>query len=592
MNAEQLITHFDRISEAPDAIPRLRRLILAFAVRGRLAQQDTGDEPASKLLKQIQAEKAQLVKEGKIRKDSSSRTLHKSATFPFSTPDSWVLVRLGDVINLVSGQHLQPGEYSEDEGLGIPYITGPADFGSHGLVITRYARIRKAVATRGQVLLTVKGAGVGKTAICDLDEVAISRQLMAITAIGWDQRFLLLTTHRLADALKESARSLIPGIAREDVEEFAFPLPPMAEQHRIVTKVDELMALCHRLEVSQAERENRKDSLVAASLHRVNNGANQDASREHSRFYLKHLPRLTTRRQHIEQLRQTILNLAVCGRLVLQDLHDEPASQLLHRLRVEKEGLVRSGQCKRSESERPIAAADFPLRLPDGWECVRVNDLLLGDSQNGYSKKPDNAADGVPILRISAGTARSDGIVAEEDHKLIGGVTPALRKQYSLQPGDLLACRFNGNRGFVGRLSLYLGYSGIEPIYPDKLIRLRLVPTFVQPRLLRYFSESDIVRENIQSYSATTVGNWGISAANLKRVMVPIPPLAEQERIVRRLDELMGLCNALEQQLLNSQAESRRLLESVLQSALSNTAVTATMQSQSQRNPTGKTNLG
>ena len=167
---------------------------------------------------------------------------------PFAVPNSWAWARLGDVILLISGQHLQPGEYSDQEQNGPPYITGPADFGVDGLMITRYANIRKAVANKGQILLTVKGAGVGKTAVCNLEEVAISRQLMAMTAIKWSQSFLLLTTHRLAETLKETARSLIPGISREDVGQFVFPLPPLAEQHQIVAKVDELMTLCDELE--------------------------------------------------------------------------------------------------------------------------------------------------------------------------------------------------------------------------------------------------------------------------------------------------------------------------------------------------------
>jgi type I restriction enzyme, S subunit len=138
-------------------------------------------------------------------------------------------------------------------------------------VITRYAVIRKAVATKGQILLTVKGAGVGKTATCDLPEVAISRQLMAMTAIEWSQPFLLLTTHRLADALKESARSLIPGISREDVNEFVFALPPLAEQHRIVAKVDELMALCDRLETQLTTTQTESRRLLEAVLHEALN---------------------------------------------------------------------------------------------------------------------------------------------------------------------------------------------------------------------------------------------------------------------------------------------------------------------------------
>jgi type I restriction enzyme S subunit len=136
-----------------------------------------------------------------------------------------------------------------------------------GLVITRYAIVRKAVATNGQILLTVKGAGVGKTAVCNLEEVAISRQLMAMTAIKWSQSFLLLTAHRLAESLKETARSLIPGISREDVDRFVFPLPPLAEQHRIVGKVDELMALCDELEARLTTTATARRQLLEATLH-------------------------------------------------------------------------------------------------------------------------------------------------------------------------------------------------------------------------------------------------------------------------------------------------------------------------------------
>lgn len=247
MNPVRLLQNFDRLIDSPDAVPRLRRFILDLAVRGKLVEQNPEDEPAAELLKCILSEKAQLVIEGKIRKQPRQAEVELTG-IPFALPEGWVWARLGDVIHLVSGQHLQPSEYSNSKQSGLPYITGPADFGQDGLVITRYAVVRKATAKKGQILLTVKGAGVGKTAICDLPEVAISRQLMAMTAIKWSQWFLLLTTHRLAEKLKESARSLIPGISREDVDQFVFPLPPLSEQHRIVAKVDVLMALCYELE--------------------------------------------------------------------------------------------------------------------------------------------------------------------------------------------------------------------------------------------------------------------------------------------------------------------------------------------------------
>jgi type I restriction enzyme S subunit len=365
------------------------------------------------------------------------------------------------------------------------------------------------------------------------------------------------------------------------IRQIEVPLPPLAEQCRIVARVDELMALCDQLEAAKTEREQSRDRLVAASLHRLNSPADTaetdapdlptqqaDAFRDHARFVFKHLPRLTTRPEHIKQLRQTILNLAVRGKLVEQDPNDEPAAELLKRIQAEKARLADDRAIKRLKASLPIDSAEVPSPLPEPWVWVRLGDLLLGDSQNGYSKKPDDAIDGIPILRISAGTVRKDGIVAEEEHKLIGGVQPSQQEQYQLQPGDLLACRFNGNRSFVGRLALYLGYLGIKPIYPDKLIRLRLLSGFVLPKLVGCFAESSVVRRDIEGYCATTVGNWGISASNLKEVKIPLPPIAEQHRIVARVDELMALCDQLEAQLAATEADSRRLLEAVLHEVL------------------------
>jgi type I restriction enzyme S subunit len=266
MNPARLLAHFDRLIEAPDAIPRLRRFILDLAVRGELVEQDPNDEPASELLKRIKSQKARLAREGSIRREYVSAKIGEES-LPFSLPARWTWARLGEVIHLVGGQHLKPGEYSDSRESGPPYITGPADFGKNGLLISRYAIARKAFARAGQILLTVKGAGVGKTAICNLPEVAISRQLMAITPIQWDAGFLTLVTDRLADSLKAAARSLIPGISREDVQDFVFAFPPLAEQRRIVAKVDELMAVCDRLEAQLTTAQTESRRLLEAVLH-------------------------------------------------------------------------------------------------------------------------------------------------------------------------------------------------------------------------------------------------------------------------------------------------------------------------------------
>lgn len=575
MNSKLLVAHLNRISDTTEGVPRLRRFIFDLAVRGKLVDQDPTDEPASTLLKRILSEKARLVEIGAIRKHPPLAEVTPEE-IPFTSPSGWTPTRLGDVVHLISGQHLQPNEYSNEKHKGIPYITGPADFGPSGLIISRYALARKAIATDGQLLLTVKGAGVGKTATCDRSEVAISRQLMAMTAIAWSQRFLALITHRLAETLKKNARSLIPGISREDVDDFVLLLPPLSEQHRIVAKVDELMALCDRLEDAQRERENRRDLLAASVHHHLNNGSDAEALRSHARFFIGHLPRITARPDQIKQLRQTIIDLAVRGKLVEQKTTEEAASRLLQRIGFERMRLEKASGARRKVSSGVSDPADAPAgsgELPPGWAWARIADLLVEPSQNGYSKKPDDAPEGAPILRISAGTLRKDGIVAEEQHKRIGGISAAEQSQFQLRPGDLVACRFNGNKAFVGKLALYTGYLGIDHMYPDKLIRLRVFPGFVEPKLIQRFADSGVVRKQVESFSATTVGNWGISASNLATVMIPLPPLGEQRRIVSRIDELMSICTQLEEQLGSCQSEASHLLESVLHNALNSTSL-------------------
>jgi type I restriction enzyme S subunit len=245
----------------------------------------------------------------------------------------------------------------------------------------------------------------------------------------------------------------------------------------------------------------------------------------------------------IPRLRRFILDLAVRGKLVEQD----------------PEEIDERTFCRLAPQAKPCDL------IPDFWLYVPLAGLLSEDTRNGYSRKPDDALDGVPILRISAGTARPDGLVAEEESKLISGIDDKLLDQYEVRTGDLLACRFNGNKDYVGRLSLFRGYLRQRFIYPDKLIRIRLAEELAEPSFLRWISGADLVREEIETKCATTVGNWGISAGKLKTCLVPLPPLAEQHRIVAKVDELMALCDQLEAARQKREQGRERLLASTLQ---------------------------
>lgn len=203
------------------------------------------------------------------------------------------------------------------------------------------------------------------------------------------------------------------------------------------------------------------------------------------------------------------------------------------------------------------------------WSSARmvpIVDLLREPTLNGIGLRPSESPPGHRILRISAGTSRSDAMVDEDDTKFIDVPARDVAK-YRLIEGDLLACRFNGNLHFVGRFSHFVGRTSDVRLYPDKLIRFRLETSKVVPEYVCHAMNSPAGREQIESFCATTAGNIGISATELKTVKLPVPPLAEQRRIVAHLDALTAKTAALKQLQSQSAAELMALLPSILDRA-------------------------
>ncbi|HCP1861098.1 TPA: restriction endonuclease subunit S [Escherichia coli] len=240
-NAEELAENWARISEHFDtlftteaSVDALKQTILQLAVMGKLVPQDPNDEPASELLKRIAQEKAQLVKEGKIKKQKPLPPISNEEK-PFELPEGWEWCRLGDCINLISGQHLKPDEYSDEINDNfLPYITGPAEFGMIHPTYSKYTNERRAIAEKGDILITCKGAGLGKLNIANT-RIAISRQLMAIGAIGINSTYLKITLDSMYDYFQSKGVGIaIPGISREDVLEPTIMLPPVQEQINII----------------------------------------------------------------------------------------------------------------------------------------------------------------------------------------------------------------------------------------------------------------------------------------------------------------------------------------------------------------------
>ena len=234
----------------------LKKSILQEAIQGKLVPQDPGDEPASVLLERIRAEKDQLIKAGKIKRDKHESVIFRRDNshyekldgierciddeISFEIPDSWVWSRFGQVISLLSGTDFKPEEYNDSQ-KGTPYITGASSLSENGVLLNRWTETPRAIANHGDVLLVCKGSGYGKTVICNVKEAHIARQIMAIKKfVTLDMHYVRLFLQANFDKIKSKGQGVIPGIDRNSVMNLLFPIPPLSEQSRIVEKQREL----------------------------------------------------------------------------------------------------------------------------------------------------------------------------------------------------------------------------------------------------------------------------------------------------------------------------------------------------------------
>jgi type I restriction enzyme, S subunit len=317
-----------------------------------------------------------------------------------------------------------------------------------------------------------------------------------------DPRFqvlLMLSDVFLAQVRLAENRVKMPKLNMESLSHFVVPVPPLAEQHRIVAKVDELMALCDRLEARKQDAEAAHTRLVQVLLDSLTQARDTEEFQASWERVVGQFEVLFTTEQSVDKLWRAVLDLAANGRLVAGDA---------------------------KAPQRPISA------------------LLISDTLNGCSQKPQDTADGTPILRISAATGSQDFIVDERDHKWVTLTDGELRK-FRLEPNDLLACRFNGNLHYVGAFALYRGVTFADQVFPDKLIRFRVNPALALPDYVRFIMNASPARAQIESFCATTVGNIGISATNLKTVRIRVPDVQEQRRIVDLLSVLLSACSQL-----------------------------------------------
>ena len=515
---------------------QLKNSILQMAVQGKLVPQDPNDEPASVLLERIRKEKEQLIKEGKIKKEKNPSYIFRGADnlpyekvgknepvciadeVSFEIPDTWEWVRLGSIGDWGSGatpSRSIPEYYGGD----IPWLkTGDLNDGYIEYIpenISRLALEKTSVRLNpaGSVLIAMYGATIGKLGILTFPATTNQACCACLPIeICNEYLFYFLMSQKVA-FVKQSEGGAQPNISKEKIVATLMPLPSLAEQYRIVAKIKEVLPYIERY------------GEACSTVNSLN----------------KAFPDL---------LKKSILQEAVHGKLVPQDPVDEPATVLLERIRAEKEQLIKAGKIKRDKHESVIFRRDnshyekldgierciddeIPFDIPDSWVWERWGNISQS-IQYGYNA-PAKDCGRIKMIRISD----------IQDNSVLWETVPYCDikeneiSTYLLQPNDILFARTGGT---VGK-SYLVQEVPEEAIYAGYLIRTRY-SQWLCPQYLKFFMESELYWSQLRNGTIATA-QPNCNGKTLGKMLLPIPPLSEQYRIVENVNALFDYCNSI-----------------------------------------------
>jgi len=389
------------------------------------------------------------------------------------------------------------------------------------------------------VLIAMYGATIGKTAITTV-ECTTNQAVCACTPFGGFLPKFLLTFLKAKKQyfIGMGAGGAQPNISREKLIETIIEVPPLDEQQRIVTKVDELMQLCDQLEEQQNLSSEAHDQLVDTLLTVLINSSDVDEFHENWQRISKNFDLLFTTEYSIEQLKQTILQLAVMGKLVKQDPNDEPASELLEQIAKEKNKLVKDGKIKKSKSLPEIDLDKVPFEIPDSWAWARFSEL--GEFARGKSKhrpRNDPTLFNPPIYPLvqTGEVARAGNIILEYHSKY----SEAGLAQSRMWPKGTLCITIAANIADSAIL-------GFDACFPDSVVGFTPVEPLYSARYLLFFMKT--ARQQLLEYAPATAQK-NINLEILESVYIPIPPLNEQEKIIQTVDDFLNICNVLKDKI-------------------------------------------
>jgi len=542
-------------------IKKLRELILELAVRGKLVPQNPNNEPASELLKRIAAEKAELVKQGKIKKQKPLPEISEDEK-PFELPVGWEWVRISE-IGHDWGQKTPDLQFtyidvgSINKELGI--ISEPEIVQAENAP----SRARKIVKEGTVVYSTVRPYLLNIATVSE----KFDPEPIASTAFAIIHPFKGIFSNYIYYYLRSSTfityvEGCQTGIAYPAINDKQFfsgliAIPPSHEQDLIVNKVGELMALCDQLEQQSLTSLDAHSQLVDTLLATLTNSQNAEGLAENWARISQHFDTLFTTEASIDALKQTILQLAVMGKLVPQDPNDEPASELLKRIEQEKAQLVKEGKIKKQKPLPPISDDEKPFELPKGWEWCRLpelGELARGKSKHRPRNDPALYVDGKFPLVQTGDVSRSNGFI-----KTFTALYNELGvKQSKIWPKGTLCITIAANIADSGILEF-------DACFPDSVVGYSPFIADIPVKYFDFFMRT--MKSSLEKYAPSTAQK-NINLEILSQLFVPCPPLKEFGRVVYKVEALFSLLDTLKSRLQSAQQTQLHLADALTDAAL------------------------
>ncbi len=553
---ELLERHFDTAFDAPDGIKKLRELILTLAMQGKLVPQDPKDQPASELFKSIEREKQLLVKNGKL-KNLTVLSPVTGLEEKFNLPKSWAWARLGAVSQHNSGKTLDGGRNS---GTSRDYITtsnlywGRFELDNVRQMLIRNEELGRCTAKKGD-LLVCEGGEAGRAAVWKQEsEVCFQNHIHRVRFYGKISPyygFRFFEYLNVSGEIEKYRKGVgISNMSSKALASIPFPLPPVAEQLRIIKRIDELMARCDALEKLRAERDAQRLAVHSTAVRQLLNVADTDTHIQARDFLGLHFGELYTVKENVTELRKAILQLAVMGKLAPQDSNDPPASVLLKQIEAEKKRLVKAGKIKEPKTMEPVLNEEMPFQIPESWNWVRLGDL--GNSQTGTTPPSNNQSyygDHIPF--IGPGDIKDGSI----DYSGKGLSRSGMSIARVIDADSLLMVCIGGSIGkHAINTQIVTCNQQINTLTPYKPLPIRFLYWFASAPCF----QSAVL--NASGGSATPI----INKQKWSSIVTPLPPLAEQHRIFVKIDQLMSMCDILEQQIDAARETQSALLNAMM----------------------------